>query len=87
MLLGERRCVNEPIRKAHEAEMKEVFSLNATDGPKHEGNLRFLFCISIPDTLLGFSKPCDRRPRKCFLFLLNEDCKEGEREKGQLHLN
>jgi len=73
VLLGEQRSVNEPTRKTYEAEMKGVFSLNAVDSPKHEGNLRFFFCVSIPDSLLGFSKPCDRRPRKCFLFLLNED--------------
>lgn len=57
VLLGEQHSVNEPIRKTYEAEMKEVFSLNAVDSPKHEGNWRFLFCVSIPDTLPAFFKP------------------------------
>lgn len=49
--------MNEPIRRTYEAEMKEVFSLSAADSPNHEGNLRFLFCVSVPDTLPAFSKP------------------------------
>lgn len=32
---------------------EELFFLNALDSPKHKGNLRFLFCVSSPETLGG----------------------------------
>lgn len=50
--------------------MKKVFSLSVVDSPKHEGNSRFLFCVSIPDTLLAFSKPVTRGLGNALYFCL-----------------